>query len=660
MRARLFALASLGLTLVAGCTEPTGARALWVSPAGHELAGEAWLDHPFPSDLRRDANGSPIWQGFYNPTAVPLLESYTDLIGGVLDGFSPVGAGELRFEAPIDPSGLPATPKEALSERSTVQLIDVTNGSPERGQRKLVSLQYREKDGVFVMENSLSFMPTLGFPLRPATTYALVVTTSLQDQAGESVRPSADLRKVLGLDPGDAASDAARGVLRPSLDTLAELGVEASEIAHLAVFTTADPTAELFAVRDAMMADFEAPQLLDVELRDENNTFVEFTGHYGPSPNYQVGNLPFQNVGDGGGFVFTGGTPDLGSTFDLRFSLTVPREDDCPMPPNGYPIALYAHGTGGSYRSYVADGTARALALECVAAMGIDGLYHGERPGAPDTETALYLLFFNFQNPIAGRTGVRQEALDHLQRARLFTETMATIPADVSPWGTEIAFDPSKVTFFGHSQGGLTMPLALAADDQIKGAVLSGSSSMMIVTLLEKTEPAPSIPDLVAFTLLGLNESEAQELDLHHPVLTLVQSFIDVSDPIHYARYMFLEPRFAPKSIYLSEGINPDGTGDHYSPPRGTEAEAIAMGLPLLMPAQRPPLELLWGGPAPIELGAGISGNLANGQATGALVQWAPFDGEGHFVIFDIDPARDQAARFIRSVSDAFPGSITP
>src|SRR4029079_8951152 len=144
--------------------------------------------------------------------------------------------------------------------------------------------------------------------------------------------------------------------------------------------------------------------------------------------------------GDGGEFQFMNGAPQVVSTFNLRFALTVPNIDRCPMPRDGYPIVLYAHGTGGYFESYARDGTARALAQRCIAAMGIDQIFHGTRPGAPaDGKTStIERLFFTSESPIAARTNARRSALDEVQRARLFTESHAVVPASVSISGKEI------------------------------------------------------------------------------------------------------------------------------------------------------------------------------------------------------------------------------
>ena len=69
-----------------------------------------------------------------------------------------------------------------------MQLLDIDPSSPEVGQRKLVSLEWRAPAGVYYQPNTLAFMPTVGFPLRPQTRYALVVTDALQAEEGGADR----------------------------------------------------------------------------------------------------------------------------------------------------------------------------------------------------------------------------------------------------------------------------------------------------------------------------------------------------------------------------------------------------------------------------------------------------------------------------------------
>lgn len=676
-------LSLLGLGLV-GCGEPnpesptphTITSSIWVASTadgqaltelGHmEFGRTDFYDHPWPSDLRL-VNGKVMLTKFPNPRGSGNIASYIQYMDGVLDGFSPAAAGFVRFTGGIAAHLLPK-PQDTLAPNSPVQLINIDPASSEYGKRAFVSTQFRAAEGVYYEANTLAFMPTPGFPLRPHTRYAFVVTDALPDVALFPMVKSSSLKQVLGEEPATAPGTAdAKTALEPAVLEIEKAGVDRKNILQLAVFTTNDPTEELFAVRDHLVAHADPPAIIDdkwtvVGTTDES---AEYIGRYGPSPNYQEGKIPFSAPRDGGNFKYVGGEPSIVNTFTLRFSLTIPTSDTCPIPPNGYPIALYAHGTGGNFRSYVRDGTASSLAKKCIASMGIDQIFHGKRPGAPlpDDENGEELRFFNVDNVLAARTSNRQSALDEVQRARLFTETHIRIPAERSVWGQDVTFDPTRVMFFGHSQGGLNGPLFLASDDQALGGVLSGSGAVMSITLTKKTEPSPSVAQIVKTIMLGLkDENEYLEVDQFHPALSFAQMLVDVTDPVHYARHIINEPRptMRSKSIYMTEGIDPDGHGDSFAPPRGIEMHAVAMGLPLIADSEQFPVpEMTWtGGPGIITLPftsgtpmTGLKQNLAGMQATGGIAQWPPvFGSDGHFVVFDVPEARDQAAWFIHTL----------
>lgn len=654
------------LAAVGGCSgsdlgEPV--TSIFSVPASlDELDGETWLNHPWPSDVRLQ-NGSPVFRGFYNPGNVLLVDEYVTAADGLLDGFSPVAGGYLRFTGSIDPLSVPTGPRETMQPRSSVYLLDVDEASPDFGRRRPIDVSFRSAAGRYVLPNTLRWLPSPGFPLRPKTRYALVVDHTLRSADNGDVLASDELKEVLGLTAATGPRVALAAELAPVVAAIEAHGTRAFAIRHLSVFTTGDPTAETVAVADHVRSEVAPPDFIADRVPWERNAFdpkfVEYRGTYGPNPNYQKGELPFFKYGDGGAFNIVDGQPEVVDYYDARFSISIPH---CDMPPNGYPIVLYAHGTGGNYRSYTSY--AGTLADKCIAMMGVDQIFHGTRPGAPSDPTEVEILFFNFQNVDAARTNARQSAIDEVHRARLFTERLATIPASSSHTGEPIRFDPNNVMFFGHSQGGLNGPLYLAVDDSARGGVLSGSGAIIMITLLEKTQPTPSIADLVANVFLALSSDEREELDLFHPALMVAQSLVDPVDPINYARLTVWEPRpgFYPKSILMTEGIAPDGTGDNYTPPRGTEAQAVAMGLPLMRPAQHELPQVSYGAALPVEIPAeGLAGNLADGLASGVLAQWAPpVDSDGHFVVFDVDAARAQVAEFLRRLADNPNGNVPP
>lgn len=659
-----------------GGDEPTGDAASDAALATHvlfalpasldELAGDTFLDHPWPSDARLDADGTPHWAGFRNPRALAILDEYAAAVDGRVRGFSPVAAGYLRFDGALDPATLPAGAAASVGAASSVALVDVDEASPERGTRKLVHVELRADEGVYWQANTLAWAPEQGFPLRPATRYALVVTTAVRDAEGRALVAPTTLREVLGLDAPSSASQALHDAWVKPIAELRSAGIPEADVAALAVFTTSDPTAELEAVRDDVRANV-APPTADAskwKKAEGNADYQAYEGEYGPSPDYQLGTPPFATSGSGGDFAFDSGKPAVQRLFSLRFALVVPSATACPPPADGYPVVLYAHGTGGDYRSFVRDGTARSLARSCLASMGIDQIFHGTRPGAPVgsasyVETQEEILFFNFQNPAAARTNGRQAAIDEVQRARLFTESHLEVPA-ATTGGAAVRFDATKVLFFGHSQGGLNGPLFLAVDDGARGGVLSGSGSMISVSLLLKTKPDPSVANLVATVFLGLKPAEIPELSSLSPPMALAQTLVDAEDPIHYVRHLFASPRpgMAPKSIYQTEGVRADFTGDSFTPPPSIEIQAIATGLPVQNPVIHPLGDLALAGLANVDVPAGgLAHNLAGGKASGVLAQWLPV-GDGHFVVFDVAAARAQAAGFLRNLADDPYGTV--
>jgi hypothetical protein len=670
---------ALGVAL-AGCSasasSPGGLAAVqsqWVVPATlDDLADVHVYDHPWPSDLRLDPDGTIHLAGFYNPRLVPLIDDYVSAMRGRIRGFSPVATAYLRFTGDIDPASLPADPPHSILSGSSVQIVDVDPASPEHGTRRMLETFWQGPAGVYWLADTLAVRPALGYPLRPATRYALVVTRAIRAAGGAPIDPAHDLQEVLGVGQAqlEARVQAAHDLYAPAVAELAGVGLPASDIVHLAVFTTSDPTADLFAVADDVHRSVPVPAADPASWMAADSTadYDVYEGKYGPSPNYQRGTPPYSETG--GDFVFdAGGHPVLQNTFTQTFCLVVPNPARCPMPSAGYPIVLFAHATGGNYRFIVDEHNSfgQLLAQHCLASMGINQIFAGDRPGAPPAGDPNYvsdedLLFFNLNNPLAARTNPRQAAVDVVQQGRLFTEGHLAVPANVSRTQSAIAFDAARVLFVGHSEGGMNGPLFLAADDQARGGVLSGSGAMITIALLGKTKPSPSVAQAVRVFLGLVHPDEAAELNLFHPTLNLAQTIIDPSDPIHYARNLVEEPRpgFAPKSVYLSEGVFPDGTGDNFAPPQGIEVHAVALGLPLEAPGIHAIPEAAWGGLLDADVPtAGLSGDLANGRASGVLAQFEPPPGtDGHFVAYNVPAAHEQIGAFCQNLAASPAGRV--
>ena len=66
-----------------------------------------------------------------------------------------------------------------------------------------------------------------------------------------------------------------------------------------------------------------------------------------------------------------------------------------------------AIGTPAKFSPLTIDGTAKSLTGKCLAVMGVDQIFHGTRPGAPNNEGDEEVLFFNINNIEAARTNAR-------------------------------------------------------------------------------------------------------------------------------------------------------------------------------------------------------------------------------------------------------------
>ncbi|MEZ4405739.1 MAG: hypothetical protein R3A52_04465 [Polyangiales bacterium] len=610
--------------------------AMWALPRGDGLPEPFSL--PFPNDLARDAAGKVSFALFPHAGIHPLVAEYLHDFEGRLGGFSLSAAAYLRFGMPLDPSSLPADAAATTREGASLALIDVDPESPERGRRIPLQWLFREEATRYWPPMTLAVAPVFGFPMRPLTRYALVATRGLRGRDGVALTRSADLDAVLSDAPtDDAAVTAARALYAPALTTLAELGVRRDELLSLAVFTTDDPTAEFFRAAEWMQREGLRPNLVDLGEPIAGDGFVELRGHWGRHPNFQSGQNPYSAEGSGDFVLGPDGVPEVQRVEQIRFAITLPTT---PMPEGGWPVAVYAHGTGGSYRSFINSGSAASLAREGVAVLGFDQVFHGERaaPGA-SPEAA----FFNFTNPAAGRTNNRQAGLDLVQAGRFIRALTFELPGEGGATST-VRFNRERVFFFGHSQGGLNGPLWLAAEDGASAAVLSGAGGSFALAIILKTEPL-NIPQLVS-TALALRPGELTSL---HPVVSLLQHLVDPSDPVNYGRYIVREPRGEnhPKHVYQTQGFV-----DRYAPPPGIAALAMSQGLPLALPEIHPQSDYALLGIPTLMTPARANITTPRGAVTGAWEQFdAPPGNDGHFVVFDVPDARGRAAAFLGSAA---------
>lgn len=649
---------SAALVLLSGCSDDAGApdaapvtppgpaRALFELPRADAPPPSGFYALPFPNDIRvDDTSGSMDLRDYQRPNV--LIDLYIDTMQERVRGFSLTAASFARFDGVIDVASLPDSPESARAEPASVYIVDITADSPTYGQRLPLQFRFEGFAGETIGANWLAVLPYPGFVLAEETTYAMVITERLLATDGSSVTRSSDFEAVMATGAAsDPAISRARDIYQPLFSWLDEPGGdERADVAAASVFTTQDATSLMGDMREVIWDELPMPVPRDIKRVVLEPRIDEDTGEEIPPPEYDVhwyegiydgpcfqrGTLPFFRIEDGGDIVRDPVTdkPVIQRMEPLRFSFSVPKR--LIRPDSGWPVVLYAHGTGGSYFSFMRSRVAEMLAQRGIAMISIDQVMH--EPRIPEGSSP-ELLFFNFQNPLSARDNTLQGAADNFQLLRLALNFDVDTPI---PGPANVRFDPEKMYFFGHSQGGLTGPPFLAYEPLVKGAVLSGAGGLLFLSLILKTEPV-DVSSLVGSFIRDF------PLDRFNPMMAMLQMFIDRADPVSYARYLVREPRpgIAPKHIYQSEGFT-----DRYTPLPSIEALATAIGVDQVSPIISELEGLRLKGHPVLE--APVTGNR-NG-VTSVLLQYDERDdSDGHFVVFNVYAAEKQSTEFLVSL----------
>lgn len=612
--------------------------------------GADFFSQPFPSDLRRLPGGGIDLSGFESED---VIVSQVIAAAEEAEAFSVGGAIYFTFSAAVDVSTLPSDGAETLEPQASVYVVNVDPTSPGYGERVPLWIRFEDEPSRFISAHWLALLPYPGAGLRTGTTYAAVVTRRLHAVTGEPFGRDGDFGALLG---GSERSEvvAARATFAPLLEYLADASRPIEEVVAATVFTTERPGTLLRRAREVIYRDVAPPEVSDLSLVSQDNGYNLYEGTF-EGPIFQQGDAPYRNAG-GEIRVDEQGDPVLSHMETLRVALAVPTGA---MPAAGWPVTIYRHGTGGDYLSFAENGTGVRLAapvdsdgspLAPVAVISMDGVVHGPRAGAsggsPET------LFYNFQNPWAGRDNSRQEAIDNFQLLRLVDSVNVSAAPET---GQPIRFDPDHVYFFGHSQGAITGALFVPFEPRLRAAILSGAGANLILTLLRKKSEL----DIEALLEIALDDPAYGPLDEFHPVLTVLQTFIEPADPLAYAQDYFAsdEPGVGAPSLFLTYG-----RGDSYTPNLTTRVLAETIGAaPAGEVLDSYEAYDLLGGVSPLALPVCDNLSVDGGHRTAVVVQYEPWPGsDGHFVVFDERTARRQAAAFLATEATVGCATLLP
>lgn len=609
--------------------------------ARYDLAASDWHALPFPSDTRLNADGSVDLSGF--PAArdgdtAQLLKDYLGYVPAAQKGgFSIQPTLYVQFDAPLDKTKLLA-PQDTGKQFGAYFLTGLDPQSPDYGQpipvRAALSPTTR---GQHLLPNLLMIQPIWGRPLLPSHRYGLVVRRSLRDASGKILAQPPIVAQVVsawraGADPAKDHPELAKlaAALKPLHQAMLanKVPVAYDDIAAMTVFTTANPAQELVDLAQWVRAHWKPKAAANWKINKKTNNYWMLEASY-PTPNFQKGQCPYDAPGSGGLAYDANGGPIIDHEETLRVSVMLPVMRGADVA-GKTPMVLSAHGTGGNFESYAQGGPndiANYLAVRGLAIASIDQPLHGPRCSPELTDMALGLKTFNYTNMVAGRGGFRQSALDSVVLTQMALQGLLDPPAELSPKDAEYHFDANRVSFIGHSQGGISGALVVAIEPALKAFVLSGAGAGLSLTIMQRVDPLP-IAELIT-KMLHLDDGELSEF---HPAVSLVQTLADVVDPLAYG-YLATQrkPGVRPPHILLTEGLK-----DVYTPADTSEALAACIGLDVLSPLVHASDAMEFRGTQ--TLVPPVTGNQErNGFATTLLLsQWTH---DGHFAIFDQENA---------------------
>jgi len=627
---------------------------------------------PFPNDIRMVSGHMKISDHPNPGTIIPgdPISQYYKLMESDLDGFGTNQRVFFRFSNRVDYDTLSFG--NSLGDGKSLYLLDINPASPGYGTTVSSRFLASTERTNYICQNWLAVGPSSGSPLRSSNTYAAIITDTLKGKDGKALKQDKHFAAMVASSaPSSASLQAAYDAYKPLRDFLADKGFSASKVLGAAVFTTQTVEKPMSRFREAVRSINPPPSLDGFMLCGSGGTSPCDDGLSGTAhergcfttdpafdelqatislPVFQKGTPPYKTWADGGEIAYdASGLPEIQRFENVNLAVTVPK--GMSMPENGWPVVLYAHGTGGTYRSHVSEGIATALSSvggTGFAVIGIDQVLHGPRRGAstegPDT------LVYNFMNPKAARDNFLQGAADYFSLARLAESLQVT--AAESPTGQAIRFDPSNIYFMGHSQGSTSGVLFVVFEPLIKAVVLSGAGGDLIESLLHKTNPV----DISAAIKIVLADAD---VSANHPLLNLFQMLMERSDPVNFGRAIHSEPLTVGGETLLSRSVlQIYGTGDTYSPPETMKALAHTIWLEIADPALDPidPLKVV---PTPIS--GNFSASAGGSKITAAMIQYAPEGYDGHFVTMENPDAISQWTRFLSSaVIDGVPTVYAP
>lgn len=377
------------------------------------------------------------------------------------------------------------------------------------------------------------------------TRYLLVATDDVRDASGDPVGTAAFRRE---LNFGQTKSDADKRYRKDLLDALRLLpaGVEPGDVAAASLFTTQSVTALLEQVRRLIKASTPAPADFLLGSGGTRTVFplstvtsVLFNRQTGTAPTFSLSVVPTPALSIFPGAVGTiafgaytspdyetaarvipavgsrTGVPAVQGTNRVHFNLFLPGG---PKPAGGWPVAIFGHGFGDNKSSSPVV-VAASMAQAGVATLAINVVGHGggqlgtmtvnrtvggpvtfsaggrgidqDGNGAIDSTEGVNAAAP--QTLVSNRDGLRQTVIDLMQLVR-----EVEVGMDVDGDGGR-DLDPSRISYFGQSFGGIYGTTFLAVEPNVRTGVVNVPGGPII----EIARLSPTFRPLVWLSLVN-------------------------------------------------------------------------------------------------------------------------------------------------------------
>ena len=638
---------------------------------------------PYPSDLRLGANGRPDLSGFPVFSKPFGLVRRLKTIASDRPGFPTTAAGYFRFNQPLAPLDIDQLIPTAID--APILLIDIGRNSPERGRLFPIVASTPASDPFYVPEHLLAVSPFPGIVLKPNRQYAYVVRRSLKDANGQALQATevfAQLRQ--GRIPTGQIRRKFRADLlyRPLWETLDQLGIDRDSVVVATVFTTGDVVAEMAQLSDQVLEDYE-PDIQAIEFDPthiiSDLDYCKFRAQV-TLPQFQKGDPPyFLYKKREGLFEFDPtGNLKLQKRQTIPLIITLPKTA---MPPDGYPLVAYYHGSGGLSTQVVNRGPVLKPGRPRIPDRGPADVVgrHGfaavgsALPLNPERLPGIYSDLFDnrpYLNPInlsayrdTFRQGVIEQRLllEALGRLRISPEDTGGCEGPTLPVGeSHFRLQTESVIALGQSQGAQYAVMMAAVEPKIKAVVPTGSGGFwaLLFSSLAGSDSPNDLQDVAR--LLGRVLQRSEPLDHLYPALRLLQSSWEAAEPMVYMPRIARRPlpNHPVRSIY-----QPVGQGDSDFPEAVFNAVALASGVqqagPILWPEMQASLAL---GGLEGMMSYPASQNLISENGvpyTGIVVQ---YEGDGladpHTIFSQRDDVKYQYGCFMESIQQAGMGIV--